>query len=68
MPPRIFSPAQATAHPVGSHAHNTLIEQARQNKACAAQLLNEGSRDYAVLREFIERYIAHQSAADLISK
>lgn len=51
----------------GSPAHKVMVEHAKQAKQCAVRMLEEGSRDYEVLRTFVEQYIEYQHAADVVS-
>lgn len=54
-------------HIVGGPAHAALVKEAATAKKCAIRMLDEGSRDFVILREFIEQYIDFQSAADRLT-
>jgi len=51
----------------GSPPHKELVKQAIQARQCAMRMLKEGSRDYEILRTFIEQYIEYQHGADVVS-
>lgn len=51
----------------GSHAHKTLVAQAVADRKCLQRMLEEGSRDFEVMKEFLERYASHLLAADRVS-
>lgn len=47
--------------------HAAMTKEASQASKCAVRLLQEATRDYDLLREFIEQYIQFQHAADVVS-
>ena len=51
----------------GSPSHKVLVAEAQSARQCAMRMLEESSRDFDVLRTFVERYAHFQSAADYVS-
>lgn len=51
----------------GNPAHDTLVAAALSDRRCLVKMLEEGSRDLEVMREFLERYVSHATAADLVA-
>lgn len=51
----------------GSYAHQVLVEKAQTAKKCLTSLLQEGSRDFELMQQFLDEYQSYLTAADQVS-